>query len=138
MTPSDQSSAILFEPGAITQRIAVLAHTVTGHLGRTAHEQPGARFDVHAVARLLAVANAWVRAEHLATKDFRERFFDADTGDATAEALRAAIIRAAKAKSPADLSGAATDLASIMTTIGLARWHELLSSLASKAAAKPA
>jgi len=138
MIPSDTPSSAMFDPAAIGQRVAYLAHAVVGHFARADRNHPAVHFDTRAVGKLCDVANAWHGAEQLTTEDFRKRFCGPLTGDATVETLRKAIGLASKAKSYEDLNAAAKALAAAMSTVGLDRWHGTLGKLAIKAAGKPA
>jgi len=138
MIPSDTASSAMFDPAAIGQRVAYLAHAVVGHFARADRNHPGVHFDTRAITKLQDVANAWHGAENLSSGDFQKRFFDPMTSGATVDTLRKAIGRASKAKSYDDLNAAAKELAIAMSTIGLDRWHGMLGKLAIKAAAKTA
>jgi hypothetical protein len=115
--------------------VAYLAHSVVGHFSRTDRDHPAVRFDPRAIGKLQDVANAWHGAETLNQDQFRQRFFDPTTSDATVERLRQAIQRASAAKTYDDLGVASKDLATAMSTIGLDRWPGLLTRLGNRAAA---
>jgi non-ribosomal peptide synthetase component E (peptide arylation enzyme) len=125
----------IFDPAAIGQRVAYLAHSVVGQFSRTDRDHPAVRFDTRAIGKLQDVANAWHGAETLSQEQFRQRFFDHTTSDATVERLRLAIQRATTAKTYDDLGAASKDLAAAMSMIGLDRWPGQLTKLGNHAAA---
>ena len=133
MTASDPNAAPIFDPSAVAQRVAYLAHSVVGHFSRVDRNKPGVTFDTQAITKLQDVAHAWHGAEHLSQADFRQRFFDAKTSDETVERLRVAIQHAADAKSYGDLAAASKDLATAMAAIGLDRWPGMLTTLSTQA-----
>jgi hypothetical protein len=133
MTPSDTQAAAIFEPAAIAQRVAYMAHAVVGHFSRVDRNKPGVMFDTRAITKLQDVAHAWHGAEDLSQAEFRKRFFDSRTSDETVERLRTAIDRAANARSLADLGAASKDLATAMAGIGMDRWPGMLTKLNNRA-----
>jgi hypothetical protein len=135
MTPTQTRTDPIFDPAAVAQRVAYLAHSVVGHFARTDRNKPGVMFDTRAVTKLQDVASAWHGAQDLDADDFRKRFFDSRTSDATVEGLRKAIQGAAKAETYAELGAASKALATAMATIGMDRWPGLLARLSARATA---
>lgn len=123
----------LFDPAAIGQRVAYLAHAVVGHFSRTERNHPGVTFDTRSISKLQDVATAWHGAEMLDKDAFRDRFLDPGTSDETVERLRAAMQLAAKARTQQDLAAATRGLALAMSTIGLDRWRGFLNRIDNRA-----
>jgi hypothetical protein len=133
MIPPVSPAGTIFDPDAIRQRIAYLAHGVVGHFSRVDRNHESVRFDTRSIGKLQDVANAWHGAEAMDMETFRQRFFDHTTSDATVEQLRKAIQFAADAKDYDQLAKASRDLAAAVSTIGLDRWPGLLTRIAVRA-----
>jgi hypothetical protein len=135
MNLPDPSGNAIFDPNAVGQRIAYLAHAVVGHFSHVDRNHPSVRFDTLAINKLQDVAHAWHGAEAMDPETFRQRFFDPMTSDATVENLRKAIQNAADARTYDQLGHASRDLATTMAAVGLDRWPALLNKMSTRATA---